>query len=89
MQVWLFDLTNYIPTLVGWLSGWLAGWLAVIDFGGATYDDRHKTRVVCTRQYRPPEVVLGAGWSFPADVWSLGCIVAEIASGDLLFNTVC
>ena len=45
-------------------------------------------RIVNTRQYRGPEVVLQAGWSFPSDVWSLGCIVAEIHSGDLLFNTV-
>jgi serine/threonine protein kinase len=33
--------------------------LAVIDFGGATYNwDGHKSRVVNTRQYRSPEVVM-------------------------------
>lgn len=31
----------------------------VIDFGGATYDDdAHKSRIVNTRQYRGPEVLL-------------------------------
>jgi serine/threonine protein kinase len=33
--------------------------VVVIDFGGATYNwDRHKSRVVNTRQYRSPEVVM-------------------------------
>ena len=31
----------------------------LIDFGGATYNDQHHSSVVCTRQYRPPEVILG------------------------------
>ncbi len=61
---------------------------AVIDFGGATYDSQHKTRIVNTRQYRAPEVVLQSGWSFPSDVWGCGCILAELLSGELLFNTV-
>ena len=61
---------------------------AVIDFGGATYDDERKSTVVNTRQYRGPEVVLELGWSFPSDVWGVACMVAEIHSGDLLFPTV-
>lgn len=61
--------------------------IKLIDFGGATYDDEHKTRIICTRQYRGPEVILGLGWSFPADVWSAGCIISEIYSGELLFPT--
>ena len=40
-----------------------------------------------TRQYRAPEVMLGAGWSFPADLWSVGCIVVELYQGNFLFNT--
>ncbi len=60
----------------------------MIDFGGATYDDEHKTRIVNTRQYRAPEVVLESGWSFPSDLWGAGCILAEVFGGDLLFNTV-
>lgn len=63
----------------------------MIDFGGATYDnDTSKSRIISTRQYRGPEVTLeiDEGWSFPSDLWSTACIVAEIYTGDLLFQTV-
>uniref|UniRef100_A0A6A7GAK7 Serine/threonine-protein kinase AFC3 n=1 Tax=Hirondellea gigas TaxID=1518452 RepID=A0A6A7GAK7_9CRUS len=59
----------------------------LIDFGGATYDDHHHARMVNTRQYRAPEVILGLGWSFPSDLWSVGCMLAELYTGELLFGT--
>lgn len=61
---------------------------AVIDFGGATYDSDYKSSLINTRQYRSPEVILGLGWSFPSDMWSVGCILMELYSGALLFQTV-
>jgi dual-specificity kinase/CDC-like kinase len=61
--------------------------IKVIDFGGATYDYERKSSVVNTRQYRSPEVILGVGWSLPSDLWSAGCILAELYSGELLFAT--
>ena len=57
------------------------------DFGGATYDNERKGRVVNTRQYRAPEVILDLGWSTPSDIWSVGCVLAEVSSGELLFAT--
>jgi hypothetical protein len=33
------------------------------------------------------QVILGLGWSFPSDMWSVGCIMAEMYSGELLFGT--
>jgi serine/threonine protein kinase len=60
----------------------------VIDFGGATYTDDNKSSTVNTRQYRAPEVILGVGWHTPSDLWSIGCIIAELYQGDLLFATV-
>jgi len=62
--------------------------IKLIDFGGATYDNDKKSSVINTRQYRAPEVILGLnGWSLPSDLWSTGCIVAELYKGDLLFQT--
>lgn len=60
----------------------------VIDFGGATYDNEKKSSIVNTRQYRAPEVILGyPKWSYPSDLWSAGCIIAELYTGHLLFQT--
>ena len=59
----------------------------LIDFGGATYDNEKKSSIVNTRQYRAPEVILGWGWSYPSDLWSAGCIIAELYTGELLFAT--
>ena len=61
--------------------------IKLIDFGGACYDDSKKSSVINTRQYRAPEVILEAGWSMPSDMWSLGCILAELYKGELLFAT--
>jgi dual-specificity kinase len=33
--------------------------IKVIDFGSATFDSHHHTRVISTRHYRAPEVILG------------------------------
>lgn len=59
----------------------------LIDFGGATYDNEKKSSIVSTRQYRAPEVIMGWGWSYPSDLWSAGCIIAELYTGELLFGT--
>lgn len=59
----------------------------LIDFGGACYDSDKKSSIINTRQYRAPEVILGTGWSMPSDMWSLGCILAELYQGQLLFAT--
>jgi serine/threonine protein kinase len=61
--------------------------LKLIDFGGACYDRDKKSSVINTRQYRAPEVILGVGWSRPSDMWSVGCILAELYQGELLFAT--
>jgi dual-specificity kinase len=62
--------------------------VALIDFGGATWeDDGRPSSIVCTRQYRPPEVTLGTGWRREVDLWSMGCILAELWTGELLFQT--
>lgn len=59
----------------------------IIDFGSAVFDDEYHSELVSTRHYRAPEIVLGIGWSFPCDMWSLGCILVELVTGEALFNT--
>jgi dual-specificity kinase len=61
--------------------------IRLIDFGSATFDDEYHSSVVSTRHYRAPEIILGLGWSFPCDLWSIGCILVEFFTGDALFQT--
>ncbi|CAB4060802.1 CLK2_3 [Lepeophtheirus salmonis] len=57
----------------------------LIDFGSATFDWEHHSKVVSTRHYRAPEVILELGWSQPCDVWSIGCIMFELYLGKTKF----
>ncbi|RZC94004.1 hypothetical protein C5167_016698 [Papaver somniferum] len=61
--------------------------IKLIDFGSTVFDDKEHTSIVSTRHYRAPEVILGLGWSFPCDLWSIGCILVELCSGNALFQT--
>lgn len=58
----------------------------VVDFGNACWTYKHFTDDIQTRQYRSPEVILGAKYGTPADMWSLGCVVFELVTGDFLFE---
>jgi serine/threonine protein kinase len=41
---------------------------------------------VVTLLYRAPEILLGGQlYSTPVDIWSIGCIFAELANGRPLF----
>jgi dual-specificity kinase len=61
--------------------------IQLIDFGSATFQDEYHSSVVSTRHYRAPEIIMGLGWSFPCDIWSIGCILVEFFTGDALFQT--
>ncbi|KAL8452556.1 hypothetical protein Emag_002231 [Eimeria magna] len=59
----------------------------IIDFGSATFEDDYHSSLINTRQYRAPEVILDIGWDMASDMWSLGCILMELYTGDVLFRT--
>ncbi|CAL8143112.1 unnamed protein product [Orchesella dallaii] len=56
------------------------GQVKLADFGLAkVYDFTMKlTNVVVTLWYRPPEVLLGSSYGTAVDIWSVGCIFAEL-----------
>jgi serine/threonine-protein kinase SRPK3 len=48
----------------------------IADLGNACWVDHHFTDDIQTRQYRCPEVILGAKWGPSADIWSAACLVS-------------
>ncbi|CAL4067742.1 unnamed protein product, partial [Meganyctiphanes norvegica] len=58
----------------------------IADLGNACWVDHHFTEDIQTRQYRCLEVLLGAGYGAPADLWSTACMAFELATGDYLFE---
>jgi serine/threonine protein kinase len=63
--------------------------LVLADFGSAKFVERGQPNVtyVCTRFYRAPELILGrCAYGTSVDVWSFGCVLAELAFGGPLFT---
>jgi serine/threonine-protein kinase SRPK3 len=58
----------------------------IADLGNACWVSHHFTNDIQTRQYRSPEVILGAKWGASTDVWSMACMVFELITGDYLFD---
>ncbi|KAI8326003.1 kinase-like protein, partial [Martensiomyces pterosporus] len=57
----------------------------VIDFGSACFEWQTTFTYIQSRFYRSPEILLGLPYSSRIDMWSLGCIVAELYLGLPLF----
>merc|ERR1711881_540926 len=56
------------------------GKIKIADFGLARIYSFNMalTSIVVTLWYRPPEVILQSSYATPVDLWSVGCIVAEL-----------
>lgn len=59
--------------------------IKIIDFGSACMEDRTVYSYIQSRYYRSPEVLLGYQYNTAIDMWSFGCIVAELFLGLPLF----
>ncbi|XP_030573817.1 glycogen synthase kinase-3 [Drosophila novamexicana] len=64
------------------------GVFKLCDFGSAKQLISGETNVsyICSRYYRSPELIFGAThYSTKIDMWSAGCVVAELLLGQLIF----
>jgi len=59
--------------------------IKVIDFGSSCFEDERVYTYIQSRFYRSPEVILGLPYDTGIDMWSLGCILAELYTGYPLF----
>ncbi|KAM4566164.1 serine/threonine-protein kinase NLK isoform 1-T2 [Odontesthes bonariensis] len=65
--------------------------LKICDFGLARVEEsdesRHMTQEVVTQYYRAPEILMGSRhYSNSIDIWSVGCIFAELLGRRILFQ---
>ena len=59
--------------------------IKVIDFGSACHENQTVYSYIQSRFYRSPEVLLGLPYTSTIDMWSVGCIAAELFLGLPLF----
>lgn len=59
--------------------------IKVIDFGSSCFESEKVYTYIQSRFYRSPEVILGMSYGLPIDMWSLGCILAELYTGYPIF----
>lgn len=58
----------------------------IIDFGSSCFVTDHLSSYVQSRSYRAPEVILGLPYGQKIDIWSLGCVLAELWTGTVLLQ---
>ena len=59
--------------------------LKIIDLGSACRRFEEGFTYVQSRFYRSPEIVLGLPYDHQVDMWSFGCILVELVTGEPLF----
>lgn len=59
--------------------------IKVIDFGSSCFGDKQLYTYIQSRFYRAPEIILGITYTIAIDMWSFGCILAELHTGYPLF----
>jgi dual specificity tyrosine-phosphorylation-regulated kinase 2/3/4 len=57
----------------------------IIDFGSSCYVKERLYTYIQSRFYRAPEVILGIPYEFGIDMWSFGCIICELVTGQPIF----
>ena len=59
--------------------------LKIIDFGSSCFHNEKVYTYIQSRFYRAPEIMLGVNYDMAIDMWSFGCILAELFSGYPIF----
>jgi dual specificity tyrosine-phosphorylation-regulated kinase 2/3/4 len=59
--------------------------IKVIDFGSACQEGNKVFEYVQSRYYRSPEILFETGYNSSIDIWSVGCILYELITGQPLF----
>jgi serine/threonine-protein kinase SRPK3 len=60
---------------------------ALTDFGNSYFYEKRTKNEIQDRRYRAPEVILDFNYGYSCDIWSLACVVFELLTGFILFET--
>ncbi|XP_019346423.2 dual specificity tyrosine-phosphorylation-regulated kinase 1B [Alligator mississippiensis] len=60
--------------------------IKIVDFGSSCQLGQRIYQYIQSRFYRSPEVLLGLPYDLAIDMWSLGCILVEMHTGEPLFS---
>uniref|UniRef100_A0A915BFX2 Dual specificity tyrosine-phosphorylation-regulated kinase mbk-1 n=1 Tax=Parascaris univalens TaxID=6257 RepID=A0A915BFX2_PARUN len=63
--------------------------IKIIDFGSSCQIGHRIYQYIQSRFYRSPEILLGVAYDTAIDMWSLGCILVEMHTGEALFAGTC
>ncbi|KAJ8331073.1 hypothetical protein O5D80_001083 [Batrachochytrium dendrobatidis] len=59
--------------------------LKIIDFGSSCFANEKAHTYIQSRFYRSPEVIMGHSYTHAIDMWSVGCILVELLTGNPIF----
>jgi dual specificity tyrosine-phosphorylation-regulated kinase 2/3/4 len=59
--------------------------IKIIDFGSSCFEEEKVYTYIQSRFYRAPEIMFGIPYTTGIDMWSFGCILAELYTGYPLF----
>lgn len=60
--------------------------IKIVDFGSSCQIGQRIYHYIQSRFYRSPEVLLGVPYDMAIDMWSLGCILVEMHTGEPMFS---
>jgi len=60
--------------------------IKIVDFGSSCQIGQRIYQYIQSRFYRSPEVLFGIAYDLAIDMWSLGCILVEMHTGEPLFS---
>jgi len=60
--------------------------IKLIDFGSSCLSTKRTYTYIQSRFYRSPEILLGLKYDQKIDIWSLGCVLVEMHTGEPLFG---
>ncbi|GAY54298.1 hypothetical protein CUMW_155630 [Citrus unshiu] len=82
-----FHLSSFkcCPATSQWLSA-LSSWLIACTLDTVKVKGEANISYICSRYYRAPELIFGATeYTTSIDIWSAGCVLAELLLGQPLF----